>query len=337
MKRWGLRISVFLSALMVLATGAWWGWREWWSAEHFREVVTEGIARGDFSRAERLKRWGADTEKWMERDSSEQVFTAIRKGDIESLDGLLDLGARTDCRNDRGPTPLFAAIWGPTPKNNLNMGSRFRGPMPDMAMVRRLIYAGADVNALDNSGWAALDLAIAWNLPEAVLALEEAGGTQHRPPQRTTVILDFTDPVPLPVVMRHLGGQVGVSIDMSERAANLKSSVRLHEPIEWQAALTYIAQKYDLKIDYSRLDKDGLVKVGLARMITLRYDKAPLRDVLATMAQMGETKIIVRRNVTGTVIMNVKNTRWEEVLKVLLDMNGLRMTRKDARTIFVHQ
>ena len=56
MKRWALRVSVFLCALAVLAGGA---WRQWWSAEHFREAVAEGIKTGDFSRAERLAPDGA--------------------------------------------------------------------------------------------------------------------------------------------------------------------------------------------------------------------------------------------------------------------------------------
>jgi len=60
MKRWALRVSVVLSALAVALTVTWWGWRARWSAEQFRVAVAEAIKTGDFSRAERLKEWGAD-------------------------------------------------------------------------------------------------------------------------------------------------------------------------------------------------------------------------------------------------------------------------------------
>jgi len=76
-KRWLLRIAVVISALAVLASGSWYVWREFYSAEQFREAVKEGIESRDFSRAERLKWWGADTEKWREEDSADQFRSAI--------------------------------------------------------------------------------------------------------------------------------------------------------------------------------------------------------------------------------------------------------------------
>jgi len=71
-KRRLLRIAVILSALAVAASGSWYIWREFYSAEQFRAAVVEGIETGDLSRAERLKKWGADTEVWRIKDSGGQ-------------------------------------------------------------------------------------------------------------------------------------------------------------------------------------------------------------------------------------------------------------------------
>ena len=96
MKRWLLRVSVLLCALAVLAVGGWWAWREWFSAEQFRAAMAEGIETGDFSKAERLKPWGADTELWREKDSEDAFLQAALNGKTDIEDHLKILGAKTN-------------------------------------------------------------------------------------------------------------------------------------------------------------------------------------------------------------------------------------------------
>ena len=87
MKKHLLRIAVVLCALAVLAVGTWWVWRAYYSAEQFRAAVKEGIASGDFSRAERLKAWGADTGPWREEDSGEQLLRQAKAAEAKAAEG----------------------------------------------------------------------------------------------------------------------------------------------------------------------------------------------------------------------------------------------------------
>ena len=74
MKRWVLSISVALCLLTCLATGGHWIWKNYYSAGQFRVAVKVGIETGDFSRAERLKRWGTDKRLWRSEDSGRQFI-----------------------------------------------------------------------------------------------------------------------------------------------------------------------------------------------------------------------------------------------------------------------
>ena len=93
-KRWLLRIAVVLSSLALAASGSWYVWREFYSAGQFRTAVAEGIETGDFSRAERLKKWGADTETWIQEDSKRQLLGAVTNKSNPRMCQLLKLGAR---------------------------------------------------------------------------------------------------------------------------------------------------------------------------------------------------------------------------------------------------
>ena len=95
MQTWLLRISVVLSVLLVLTCGTWWVWREFYSADKFREAVREGIETGDLSRAGQFKRWGADTAVWREQLSEGQALDAALKDKRTTLTQLISLGART--------------------------------------------------------------------------------------------------------------------------------------------------------------------------------------------------------------------------------------------------
>ena len=109
MKRWSLRIAVVLSALAVMAVGSRFIWQRFWSADQFREAVAEGIETGDFSRAERLKRWGADTRPWREEDSAWQLRDAVKDSDVKRTRRLLALGAPVE-GDDTRSNPLWWAM-----------------------------------------------------------------------------------------------------------------------------------------------------------------------------------------------------------------------------------
>lgn len=137
MPRLLLRVAVALSALAVFAVGSWWGWREWYSAGHFRKAVAEGIEAGDFSKAERLKSWGADTEKWRKEDSRLQLAEVAYFGNVDSLANLILWGADPDERDSNGLTALmYASVYG----QNI------------MALILLESQAKVDVNAADSEG-----------------------------------------------------------------------------------------------------------------------------------------------------------------------------------------
>ena len=105
MKKWLLRIAVVLSALAVLLTGTWWAWRKWYSADQFREAVRKGFSIGDFSRAERLMKLGADTGPWRELDAYEQFIEAIADRDSQRVEHLLEFRSQTVSEYDYGFLP----------------------------------------------------------------------------------------------------------------------------------------------------------------------------------------------------------------------------------------
>ena len=59
MKPWPLRIAVVLSALALLAFGAWMGWREWYSANQLRA----SIQAEDTPKVYGLLRWDARADE----------------------------------------------------------------------------------------------------------------------------------------------------------------------------------------------------------------------------------------------------------------------------------
>ena len=174
MKRWLLRIAVILSALAVLASGGWWGWQTFWSSDQFPAAVKEGIETEDFSTAERLKRWGTDTEMWRREDSGKQVYETIQNDDIPRLRELCQVGLPMDPGGIDRYTPLHFAVSYSKPeavKVLLAAGARVNARdgagstplhyayMADPQIVTALIDAGAEVNATDNRGYTPLDVA----------------------------------------------------------------------------------------------------------------------------------------------------------------------------------
>ena len=132
MKLWLFRIAALLSLLLLLAFGAWWVWREWFSADQFREAVAEGIKTGDFRKAERLKAWGANTKPWRKEDSNQQLNAVILNRDIGKTKALIAFGVNVNGNPKDRPTPLISAIIS-----------------CDSSIVNLLIDSGADVSRGD--------------------------------------------------------------------------------------------------------------------------------------------------------------------------------------------
>ena len=59
MKKWLFRIAVILCALLVLAVGGWWGWREFYSADQ----IWAAMDSGDAERIATSIRWGARADR----------------------------------------------------------------------------------------------------------------------------------------------------------------------------------------------------------------------------------------------------------------------------------
>ena len=87
---------------------------------------------------------------------------AARKGQINTLQRLLELGADREARDDRGYTPLHNAIrWG------------------KIGIVQRLLEHGADREARDGLGYTPLHNAIRWGNIETVQRLLEHGADRE--------------------------------------------------------------------------------------------------------------------------------------------------------------
>ena len=97
-KPWPLRIAVVLSSLALLVMAGCGGYL----AEEFRDAVRQGIKTGDFSRADRLKAEGADTEVWREEDSGKQLLEATKGDDWKKVQFLLKTEVRVNVRDDIG-------------------------------------------------------------------------------------------------------------------------------------------------------------------------------------------------------------------------------------------
>jgi len=108
MKRWLLRVSVVLCALAVLATGSWWGWREFYSAQ----VLLETVKNNDREGARRLLAWGARTDGRDDHDTTLIVACPLAEKDM--VRGLVAAGADVNGKAPSGWTPLHAAIAGGT-------------------------------------------------------------------------------------------------------------------------------------------------------------------------------------------------------------------------------
>lgn len=167
MKRWLRRIAVFIFLLLCLATGGWWVWREFYSAEEFREAMADG----EFARAESLKRWGADTESWLWEDSLSQMVKTIREKDSEKLKRLIGLGADVHSRYYANSFGIHDNSWETLLHNAAVYGFEDG--------IRILLESGLDANAVDSYDNTPLHKAARTKCPENVLFLIQNGADVH--------------------------------------------------------------------------------------------------------------------------------------------------------------
>mmetsp|Transcript_19603 Transcript_19603/g.46594 ORF Transcript_19603/g.46594 Transcript_19603/m.46594 type:complete len:232 (+) Transcript_19603:119-814(+) len=90
------------------------------------------------------------------------MLIATTRGDVKMIKLLSRAGADTECCTTDGRTPLFVAM------SSKQLRSRFK-------CVQTLIDCKADVNATDKDGLTPLIMALRYELPECVHALQAAG------------------------------------------------------------------------------------------------------------------------------------------------------------------
>ncbi|HSA55057.1 MAG TPA: AMIN domain-containing protein, partial [Gemmatimonadaceae bacterium] len=69
--------------------------------------------------------------------------------------------------------------------------------------------------------------------------------------------------------------------------------------------------------------------------ITVNYQDAPLRDVIAGIAQQTGRTIVVGKDVEGTVDAEIRDQPWDVALKAILDAQGLAATEEPSGIIVV--
>src|SRR5262249_2157150 len=126
-----------------------------------------------------------------ESDLSERFYDAIRRDDRAEVAKLLRSGGSANIKDSRGGTPLmYAAAVGSEP------------------MMRQLIESGADINAKNSFGAAALTFA-AGSLPRARLLVEHGADVNVRTKRGNT---------PLLIAAKHTGNLETVKLLLAKGA-----------------------------------------------------------------------------------------------------------------------
>lgn len=129
------------------------------------------------------------------RTGSTALFRAARGGDVPMVEFLLKHGARVDLPNEDGVTPLIvAAGFRASP---IDTRGRFRTEAEALEVAKRLIEAGADVNAQEAGGQTALFAAASqgWNNMVQLL-VDNGADLEHK---------DNFDKTPLDAAMGRAG------------------------------------------------------------------------------------------------------------------------------------
>lgn len=141
------------------------------------ELATARLPRDDeqFLDACRLQVYAGDTA----------LHVAAAAYDIDAVDALIKNGAALDARNRRSAQPLHAATMG-------GPGGDRWDPQRQSAMIRRLIEAGAEVDAVASGGVTPLHRAVRNRCSAAVQTLLEAGADPRRRNDSGSSAMDLT-------------------------------------------------------------------------------------------------------------------------------------------------
>lgn len=77
------------------------------------------------------------------------------------------------------------------------------------------------------------------------------------------------------------------------------------------------------------------VQQSQQRRITVTWQDAPIRDVIAGFAEFSGRTIVVGKQVEGTVSAEIKDKPWDVAMKAILDAHGLAMTEDPSGIIVV--
>lgn len=153
------------------------------------------VRRGDLAAARALMSAGADPS-WRRPDGGlSAILQSVITGNMFMVEALLDSGADINATDDAGFTAMHHAVLsgrdsmvalllrrGASATARTRSGSTpiyFAASKGRAAMIRMLVSAGADPDAATNefhyAGWTPLMTATAWDHPDAVSALLEAG------------------------------------------------------------------------------------------------------------------------------------------------------------------
>lgn len=117
------------------------------------------------------------------------LLRAAKAGDTASIKLLLEHGAMVDLQNTLGITPLMAAAG--VGSTTIDIRARFRNEQTCIEAAKRLLAAGADVNAQRNNGQTALHGAAQWGWTEFVRFLADSGANLQAKDQNGVTALDI--------------------------------------------------------------------------------------------------------------------------------------------------
>jgi len=122
---------------------------------------------------------------------------------------------------------------------------------------------------------------------------------------------------PLKQILDYLRTVSGKNISVvKKKDENLPVSFKL-ENVTWRAILDFIARKYGMVVDDSRL-KDNLVFLDTPEKVSMVFQRADIRDVINTIAIQSNANIVIGPEVTGEITMRLENVPWNDALSIVV-------------------